>query len=275
MKNTVTFILFCYNEEKRIAHAIRCFKDYGPIILMDGGSTDRTREIAEGLGATFLSRPESLNPSVETEVNLDFIKAHTDTPWIYWGYVDNIAPRSLVEKLVAVAKEGTYKRVLAPLYTYLWGNTDHYAQRSYILAAFHRDYMDFKNNPIHSMGRFAGQPEEDLRLPDTDQFALRHFSTYNESKFVSGYMRYAEQEAMVKFKSGERFSVLKLLAAMLRYIWIYRRSLRSPRLGILIMLNMAFGRLMTYTRLYELEHDLTLETIEDNYSRKKEEQTSV
>jgi len=83
-------------------------------------------------------------------------------------------------------------------------------------------------------------------------------------------MRYAEEEARVKFEKGERFSTLKMISAMLRYMWIYRRSLKSPRLGLLIMLNMAFGRLMTYTRLYELENDITLETIENNYSRKKE-----
>lgn len=267
----ITFVLFSYNEEKRIAYAIRCFRDYGQVIIMDGGSTDRTKEIAESLGATFLTRPPSDNPSVETQVNFEFIKAHTTTPWIYWGYVDNMAPSSLVEKLLAVAQEDEYKRVIVPLYTYLWGNTKHFAQKSYISATFHRDYMDFTNNPIHSMGQFTGKPNEELRLTDKEEFALRHFSTYNESKFVSGYMRYAEQEAKVKFESGERFSALKLVLAMLRYMWIYRRSLKSPRLGMLIVLNMSFGRLMTYTRLYELENKITLETVEQNYSLKKEQ----
>ena len=82
--------------------------------------------------------------------------------------------------------------------------------------------------------------------------------------------RYAEEEAQQKFKDGERFSVVKLFAAMLRYMWIYRRTFKTSQLGILIMLNMAFGRLMTYTRLYEYEHGITLESVEHAYSLEKE-----
>ena len=253
----ITFILFSYNEEKRIAHAIRCFRDFGPVVLMDGGSTDRTREIAEELGATFLSRPASANPSVETQVNFEFIKAHTTTPWIYWGYVDNIAPRSLVEKLVSVAKDNTYKRVFVPLYTYLWGNTNHYAQKSYIPATFHRDFMDFRNNTIHGMGKFIGQPGEELRLPDNEEFALRHFSTYNENKFVTGYMRYAEEEARVKFDTPQLNPVSTEPV----------ESFISPKVS---EVKFAAPEAQPDVAQGFATKDITLETIENNYSRKKE-----
>lgn len=268
---SITFILFTYNEEKRVAYAIKNFIKYGPVILMDGGSTDRTKEIAEGLGAKFFSRPASTRTAVETTTNLNFIKEHIDTDWIYWGYCDNTAPKSLVEEMCNVAERNHYKKVNLPLFTYLWGNIDNYAQKSHLPALFHKDYVSFDNNQIHSFGRFRGSEEEILTLPSTEAMSLKHFSTYNEAKYVAGYMRYGEEEARQKFDQGERFSMVKLLAAMARYMWIYRLSLKSPRLGFLIMLNMAFGRLMTYTRLYEYEHGITLDSIEQNYSRKKEE----
>jgi hypothetical protein len=173
--------------------------------------------------------------------------------------------------MVRIASENHFKKVNLPLFTYLWGETGHVSQKSHLAALFHKDYIDFDNNQIHSFGKFLGRDDEVLTLLSTPDFALRHFSTYNVAKYVAGYMRYGEEEARQKFERGERFSLVKLFAAMMRYLWIYRRSLRSPRLGILIMLNMAFGRLMTYTRLYEYEHDITLDSIEDNYSRKKKQ----
>ena len=39
----------------------------------------------------------------------------------------------------------------------------------------------------------------------------------------------------------------------------------------MIVLNYAFFRLMAYTKLYELENGITLDSIESKYSEKKEE----
>lgn len=270
MNQPISFVLFAHNEEKRIEYVVRNFIKYGPVLILDGGSTDKTEEIATNLGATFLKRPISTRAAVETKENLDFIKAHITNDWIYWGYCDNIAPKTLIEEMVRVASENRFKKVHIPLYTYLWGETDYVSQKSHLAALFHKDYVDFENNPIHSFGNFLGQNNEVLTLPSTSVFALRHFSTYNVSKYVAGFMRYGEEEARQKFERGERFSVIKLFAAMVRFMWIYRRSLRSPRLGLLVMLNMAFGRLMTYTRLYEYEHGITLSSIEEAYSKQKE-----
>lgn len=270
MKNNITFILFTYNEEKRIEYAVRNFVNYGQVILLDGGSTDRTQEIAESLGATFLVRPPVNLPFVENQPNLDFIKQNISTEYIYWGYVDNIAPKSLVEKLIKIANEKFYKRVTIPMITYLWGQTKYPVQHSHIAAFFHKDAIDFRDNTIHHFGRFLGTTQEDLTLPNQPEFRIHHFSTYNEEKFVRGYMRYGETEAKQKFENGERFSVIKLFAAMLRYCWIYRNSIKNPKLGTLIMLNMAFGRLMTYTLLYEYENDISLDNIENSYAEAKE-----
>lgn len=266
----ITFILFTYNEEKRIRYAVENFRAYGKVILLDGGSTDRTQEIAEDLGAVFLLRPPSTSAAVETAENLSFIKKHISTDWIYWGYCDNTAPQTLVKEMCRIAGENRFKKVNLPLFTYLWGEVNHVAQKSYLPALFHVDYIDFKNNPIHNFGTFLGKDDEILTLPSRPALALKHFSTYNVAKYVAGYMRYGEEEARQKFERGERFSTLKLFAAMLRYLWIYRHAFRSPRLGTLIMFNMAFGRLMTYTRLYEYENNITLDSIEKKYSLEKE-----
>lgn len=272
MKNNLTFVFFAYNEEKRIEYVIRNFIKYGDVYILDGGSTDKTKELSESLGAKFFTRPENKKPFVETDENFQFIKSIISTDWIYWGYVDNIAPKSLVEKMVEISHQDTIKYVNLPLYTYLWGYTDNYIQKAYAPFLFHKDYVDFKDNYIHGLGKFTGGDDQKLFLESKEEYALKHFSTYNLNKFVIGHLRYAETEALQKFERGEKFSFVKTIAAMIRYMFIYgRQGCKNGTLGWLIILLYPFFRLMVYTRLYELEHSITLEKIEENYNKKKEE----
>ncbi len=269
--SNITFALLTYNEEKRITYAVKNLIKYGDVIILDGGSTDKTKEIVESLGAKFYSRPENTQPYSETLENFNFVKSNTTNDWIYWGYVDNILPKKLLEKLVEVSNQNKIKAVYAPLYTYLWGNITNYAHKSYIPVLYHRDSVDFTRARIHSMGDFTGTKNEKLFLPNKDSYAVKHFSTYDMRKFVTGHMRYAETEAAEKFASGVKFSLIKMLAAMIRYMWIYGRfSYKNGSLGLIIMLHYAFFRLMAYTKLFELEHQITLENIEKNYALKKD-----
>lgn len=269
MKNNITFAVLAYNEEKRIAHAVKNLRNYGDVVILDGGSMDRTKEIAESLGATFLSRPETTKPYVESEQNFAFLKQAAKTDWIYWGYADNLLPKKLLEKMVEITNQDTYKIVYAPLHTYLWGNTDNYVQKSGIPVLFHRDHIDFSHERIHSMGDFTGTKEQALSLTG-EEYAVQHFSVYDMRKFVMGHMRYAEVEAGEKFAAKKKFSLFKMFGAMIRYMWIYRRSILGGDLGIIILFYYAFFRLMAYTKLYELEHDITIPNVERKYEVIKE-----
>ncbi len=272
MKSNITFIIFTYNEERRISYAIRNFIKYGEVILMDGGSTDKTQEISEKLGAKFFTRPKSSKPFVETEENFELIKSIIKTDWLYWGYTDNIAPKTLVEKMVEISNQDIIKSVNIPLYTYLWGNTNHYAHKSYAPFLYHKDYIDFKDNYIHGLGKFTGKKNQQIFLEDKEEYALKHFSVYVINKFVTGHLRYAETEAIQKFERGEKFSFIKMVASMIRYMFIYgRHCYKNGTLGFMIVLNYMFFRLMTYVKLYELENNITLESVEVKYGKKKDE----
>jgi len=270
--SNITFVLFTYNEEKRISYAVRNFIKYGSVILMDGGSTDKTREIAEELGAKFFIRPDISKPQVETAENFKFIKNRINTGWIYWGYVDNIAPKSLLDRLVEISHQDKFKMVLIPLYTYLWGNIKRFSQKSYSPFLFHKNFVDFSNNYIHGMGKFTGKKGQLLKLPNRPEYALRHFSVYNIDKFIIGHLRYANQEAEEKYQSGKQFSIVRMVASILRYCWIYGKlNWRNGKIGLIIILSYISFRLMAYAKLYELENGIDLDSIEKKYSVLKEE----
>lgn len=271
MKSNISFILFAYNEEKRIPYTLKNLINYGEVYILDGGSTDKTKEIAESFGAKFFVRPVSTKINVETQEIFEFIKSKITTDWIYWGYVDNIAPKKLLETMRELSEQDTVKAVNIPLYTYLWGNTTNYAHKSYAPFFFHKDFVDFTNNHIHGLGQFTGTPEQKIFLENTEEYAIKHFSSYTLHKFIVGHLRYAEDEALEKYERGEKFSVIKTFAAIIRYMYIYGKyCYKNGKLGLLIVLNYACFRIMAYTKLYELEHGISLETVEAQYSKVKE-----
>jgi glycosyltransferase involved in cell wall biosynthesis len=269
MKN-ITFVIFTYNEEKRIEYIIKNFINFGEVLIMDDGSTDRTKEIAEKMGAKYFLRPKTGKAYVESPEVFDFVKRAADTSWVYWGHADQMMPKTLLDRLVDISNQEQIKYVFLPFYTYLWGDTENVMLKGNYPVFFRKEYMDFSGDKIHGLGRFIGKDSETLRLPDKLEFAIRHYSLYDLNKFILGHLNYAKAEAQQKHDFGIKYSSFYLLGAMLRYfIMYYKRAFRSGAKGLIISLLNAFFRVMVYARLYEIENNITLENIEENYIKEK------
>src|SRR3989344_6175570 len=251
-QSSITFVLFSFNEEKRIEYTVRNLIKYGEVLILDDGSTDKTKEIAENLGAKVVRRPANPLYYTETQAMLDFAKSHISTPWIYWSYVDNLLPKTLLEKMAEISRQGKIKIVHIPIFTYLWGETKYEVIRAAYANFFHRDYVDFRGNRMHGLGKFLGKDGEILELPWKKEYAIRHFSLYDLNKFVSGHLNYAQREAEEKYKEGRRFSVLFMLGSPLKYFWLfYKRGWRLGVKGLYIALLYSYFRLMVAVKLYE------------------------
>lgn len=270
MKGNISFVICVYNEEKRIGSVIKNFINYGEVVVLDDGSTDNTKAITESLGAKFYIRPKSDKVFLENQEMYDFIKTVVKTDWIYWGFADNLMPRQLLEKLVELSHQKIIKYVYLPIHTFLWGNVKSPILKGAYPNFFMKDMVDFSLNKIHGLGRFLGNKEEILRLPDKKEFAIRHYSLYDLNKFVVGHLRYANAEAQQKFSDGNKFSAFYLVGGMLRYFFMYfKRGFRTGSSGLIVSLCNMFFRFMVYARLYELENNITLDNIEASYLEDK------
>lgn len=269
MKN-ISFVLFSFNEEKRIEYVLRNLLPYGEVYVFDGGSTDKTKEITEQLGGHFIVRPVISTVHVETQEMFLFVKSVIKTDWIFWSYVDNLLPKTLLEKMTEVANQDIYKYVYIPVDTYMWGETEYPVIRASYPNFFHKDFVDFTTNKMHGLGQFTGKKEQILNLPMKKELAIRHFSLYDLNKFITGHVRYAVPEAEDKMRSGKRFSVYYMLGSMANYFWLfYKRGWRAGVRGLYGAMLYSFFRLMVSVKLYELEHNLTLETIEAAFQKEK------
>ncbi|MFH1292391.1 MAG: glycosyltransferase [bacterium] len=268
----ITFLVFTYNEEKRIEYVVRNFINHGDVLILDDGSTDRTKEIAESYGARVVVRPKTDIYHTENQTMYQFILSQIKTNWIFWGYADNILPKSLLDKMTEITKQDQFKYVNIPTNTYLWGVTDKVIHKGYSPRFFRKDAMDFTDNKLHGMGKFLGKEDEKLKLLQKDEYAMYHFSTYNLQKFISSHLTYAQVEAEQKFQDGKKFSLVRLFAAMVRYFVMFiRHGFKLGSIGVIVGLMYAFFRVMTYVSLYEKENGITLDIIEDSYAKKKEE----
>jgi glycosyltransferase involved in cell wall biosynthesis len=271
MKSDITFVFFSFNESKRIEYVIRNVAPYGRIIVFDDHSTDNTKEIVESFGVPFYTRPKTVKAFVEAPETFTFVKQYIETPWIYWGWTDNLLPRPLLERMREISGQSQYKSVHIPVYTYLWGDTEHPMSKGAYPLFFMHEYMDFSNNRIHSLGKFLGSPKEVLYLPDRLGYAIRHFSLYDVEKFLKAHLHYANIEVPEKIEDGRKFSIVYMFGSMARYFFMfYKQAWRAGVRGLYVSLLYAFSRLITAVRWYELEHNLNLETIESEFVKEKQ-----
>lgn len=99
MKISATIITF--NEERNIARAIESLRCCDEIIVVDSGSTDRTQEIAEKLGARVIENPW---PGYAAQKNLAAEKASYD--WILSIDADEALSEGLEADIWQLKKSG-------------------------------------------------------------------------------------------------------------------------------------------------------------------------
>lgn len=268
--SNITFVLFSYNEEFRIEYVVRNLIPYGEVLVFDGGSTDRTKEVVEKFGGKYIRRIDLEAGFQETPEMFDFVMSHVKTDWVLWSYVDNLLPKALLDKMEEISKQEKYKYVYVPIDTYMWGNTKHPVIRASYPNFFHKNFVDFKGNRIHGLGKFLGEKHQILHLPKNRQLAIRHYSLYDVNKFVNKHMAYAETEAKDKLEHGRKFSLLYMLGSMGKYFLLfYRYGWRAGIVGLYTAFLYVSFRLMVAVKLFELENNLSLENIEKKFALDK------
>ena len=96
-KSGITAIILTKNEEKNIRNCIGSVRDLADrIVVVDSGSTDRTVEIAERMGAEIY-----VHDFVHYAAQFNWALDNTDirTPWVYRIDADEIVPPKLREEI--------------------------------------------------------------------------------------------------------------------------------------------------------------------------------
>lgn len=99
MKSKISVVLATYNEEKNIKRCLESIKDIASeIIIVDGSSTDNTREISERLGAKVFKTTNKPNFHINKQMAID--KAMGD--WILQLDADEVITPALSKEIIDI-----------------------------------------------------------------------------------------------------------------------------------------------------------------------------
>ena len=271
-KDLITFVIFTYNEERRIEHVLKAFAGYGKLLLVDSFSTDATVEIARKYGANIYQRINTAGFS-EEENEVQRILDKADTDWVYWGYADEICAPKLLKAFIDVSKQNKYKIVKFRRRNVHYGIEKLYLDNAAQNRFFRKGIIDFKGNRIHSFGKNLCSDNEILTLPMTDEYSLYHFSTYNVSKFEINHSGYSDVEARHNFNKGKHFTLKGLLLQPFKIFvkyYLVNGGWKAGVPGLIMTMQYCFFRFNTMAKTWELENNVTLETIEKKYDALKQ-----
>lgn len=95
----ISAVVLTKNEEPRIKECLKSLNWADEIIVVDNGSTDQTREIAQTLGAQVLSIKEKSFAKLR-----DFGKEKAKYPWVLYIDADEIVPEKLQREIKGLVK---------------------------------------------------------------------------------------------------------------------------------------------------------------------------
>ncbi|HEX7356128.1 MAG TPA: glycosyltransferase [Ignavibacteriaceae bacterium] len=256
----ITFVIFTYNEEKRIERVIKNFKDYGKILLADNKSTDKTHEIANKYGCGIYLREKDY-VFVENQELVDELYKVIDTEWVYWGFADEMLEKETLQELKNITEGNQYDVISMDRKNYFYGEFCYNLYHARTFKLFKKDAINFIDNPIHSMGK-ANVPENRIYHLE-DKYFIHHFISNTALSYLNVINRYTDSELNFPYqvKTSSFYLVIQFFKSLL--LSCFRSKGFKPGYSSLALteLMLIYG-IIKNMKHYEKQSQLTSQSIE-------------
>lgn len=199
MKNSISVIITCYNEEKNIKDCLESVKWADEIVVVDDGSTDTTVSIAQKYTKNIYHHKNA--GYVEPTRNFAISKAKGD--WIFILDADERIPKHLADKLYGIATDDNVVGVRIPRKNIIFNswikNTGWWPD--YNLRFFKNDAVIW-SNLIHSQPEAKGKV---IELDATEDMAILHLNYNSTSQFLHKLDSYTTITAHERLANGKEF----------------------------------------------------------------------
>jgi (heptosyl)LPS beta-1,4-glucosyltransferase len=252
MSTPVSAIVLTLNEEALIERCLESLAFLDEVVVVDSGSTDRTRELAAARGATVVEQ-EWLGWVPQRQVGIR--AARND--WVMVVEADEIVSpelRASVERVTggpmeprdaySVDRRDEFMGVLLP-------NGARKSRVRTFARLFHRDHSHYDPDAVvHERVLYPGK----AHLLDG---VLMHWREVDMDGQVEALNRYATVEAEVLDEQGATPRAWKLVVLPLaRFLWLYvvKREYRLGTAGLIHAQTRAFADFTRHAKHWERHH---------------------
>jgi glycosyltransferase involved in cell wall biosynthesis len=242
---SLAVVILTLNEERNISECIASIRNADEIIVVDSGSTDRTRELAAAAGARVVERPMTDFADQRNHAN-----GLVTSDWVLHLDADERATPALIQEIRHVSATGSSDGYWVPTLTYIFGKAllhgGWYPQWHMRLQ---RRGSATWGKSVHEGAAING-PVGRLHEP------IVHHSHTDISAFIRKLDRYTTLEA----KGANGSTVGLSLRAVLEpgpyfvYKYVVQRGFLDGWRGLTMALLMAFYRCVGYLKAIELRH---------------------
>lgn len=242
----ISATIITLNEENQIGNAIKSLKGLADeIIVVDSGSIDKTKDIAEDLGAKVFFRKFD---NFANQKNWAAEKASGD--WILSIDADEETPESLKEEIKEVIQNDQYAGYLIP-------------RRNFILG---REIKHSRWSPDTHIwlwkkdsGEWIGDVHEEIKV-EGKVGLLKNSKIHNSHKTLNSFLvannLYSGLKAQTLYKNHNKFSLWQMFCTslfefLIRYF--YKRGYLDGKEGFVLAYAMVVYKLSVWIKLWELE----------------------
>lgn len=240
----ISVLIISKNDGDVIGDCIKSVKDLADeVIVVDGGSQDKTIEISEKFGAkvvknTFRDFADQRNLALSLAKN----------EWIFYIDSDERATPEFTESIklkIKNADEATSGFYIRRKTFYLgrdWGFSDK------VERIFRKDKFKNWHGVVHET------PEVEGRLETIDEPIL-HYTHRNLEQMVKKTNEWSEHEAELRLKANHpKMNIFRFLRVMITGFlrsYIAERGYKNGTAGLIESIYQAFSMFITYAKLWE------------------------
>ena len=238
--------IIALNEEERIGDCIASLSFCAEVLVVDGGSTDRTREIAAAAGARVLQRPFD-----DFARQHEFARTQAACAWILSIDADERASPELARAAidrVARASEAAFSLPFRNHFRGVWLRRGGFWPDRHV-RLFRRDACAYDlTRPVHEKLLVRGATGA-LDAP------VLHYTWGSLAQLLAKTERYAEAAAQALHAQGRRASSVDVVAKPLwRFFraWVLRLGFLDGAAGAAMAMARAYEAYARAARLWEL-----------------------
>jgi glycosyltransferase involved in cell wall biosynthesis len=242
----ISVVIIAQDEEERIANAVRsCLPFADEVLVVDGGSLDRTREVAERVGARVV-----VNPWPGYAQQRQYGASLAKHGWVFKVDADEEVDHDLALLLLRWKEDPRDPRDAFAVWVIgdFWGVWLDTSKPRH-LRLHNRDVYSYVDDPVHE-----GIPVDGARISHIDGI-IWHRGFRSVADHTCRFNRYTSLEAQKAVQNGRTFSGGRLMirpVARFAQKYIVQRLFRRGMAGLAVALLWMMYEILVELKVYEL-----------------------